>query len=93
MRITIEFDDGRLAVLTAEELTAAFLRSIESEVSVAFLRTLESHHVQAAAPGRCPLCKYGRIGSDYCSCQLGRDLKRIETGRAPNPVGGVEGEL
>jgi hypothetical protein len=44
MRITIEFDDGRQAILTAEELTAAFLKSIESEVALAFLRSLESHH-------------------------------------------------
>lgn len=47
----------------------------------------------APRPGestRCPHCQFGRIGSGYCPvCDLGRDLRRIETAM-PNPVGGMD---
>ena len=77
MTIHLEYPDGRKLAMSPEAFLAMFLQ---------FLEVLEPSPVQ---PARCPACQFGRIGLDYCTCQLGRDLKRIET-KVPNPVGGMD---
>ena len=78
MIIQLQFDDGRVLTVTADQLVEA-LRSHLKELPQT-----------ADEPARCTLCQYGRIGDGYCTCALGRDIKRI---MAPtfNPVGGMDG--
>jgi hypothetical protein len=45
----------------------------------------QEHRIVAPSE-RCPICKFGRVDDGYCTCALGRDLKRVETRRAPNPA-------
>ena len=79
MIIQLQFDDGRVLTVTADQLVEA-LRS-----------HLEELPQTAAVPARCTLCQFGRIGEiGYCTCALGRDLKRIEASKI-NPVGGMDG--
>lgn len=30
------------------------------------------------ATGRCTVCRFGKIGTAYCTCELGRDLERVD---------------
>jgi hypothetical protein len=78
MIIQLQFDDGRVYTVTPDQLVSALRAHLEELPQT------------AAVPARCPLCQYGRIGDGYCTCALGRDLRRIE---APtfNPVGGMDG--
>jgi hypothetical protein len=74
LKLQLTFDDGRKVTLPIELVARAVAEYLDR---------------RRREPQRCPRCRFGRIGSAYCNCQLGRDLKRLE-GRISNPVGGAD---
>jgi hypothetical protein len=61
------------AVLHVPELCAPGLHVPASNI----IDTPTPGELAAAPP--CPKCRWGRIDGRYCDCQLGQDLKRVET--------------
>jgi hypothetical protein len=76
----------------------AWLRAVAPKTMATWTRTYEASRVRPAAP-RCEKCNgIGRVidrdtaTGDYCDCQMGRDLRRVETPSASAPASLAERE-
>ena len=74
LKLQLTFDDGHTVTVPVELVTRAVAEYLDR---------------RRREPQRCPRCQFGRIGSAYCNCPLGRDLRLVE-GYMPNPVGGAD---